>query len=222
MSRIRDIIRSWTDRKAAKGRSLSTDGTSLISYGWYEIGRFEGADCYVRHRLETYSRTTSKHCGMMRRALESCRHAWIPVRGYGNGRMGEPDWKIIKAQRYLLGRPAYCRYGVRQDARLPGLRIALAVQKTRRLVFLKDLDVEALKATCSVQADCHRTYTILGTSCYSRKGVEFLEFQLPVDALDPEDPLKPSTAIIVEHLPKDHRWILRLLPPEECREILGV
>lgn len=56
----KDVKRAFLERRPAETKNLISTGEKLLSYGWYEIARWVGAEIVIRNG-RAYSPTTSKH-----------------------------------------------------------------------------------------------------------------------------------------------------------------
>ncbi len=98
-------MREWASQRSATGSNLHSDGISLWSYGWYEIGRHVGDGLtYIRHPDENYSASTARHISLASSngvglGLFSSFHVHgaSAVGRYSSSKnyLGQPDWDWI-------------------------------------------------------------------------------------------------------------------------------
>ena len=99
--KIEDVVRCWARGESAVGSKLVSNGVSLFSHGWYEIGRRVGDGIiFYRHEDESYSKSTRRHRSVMLDMRRANNFRIIAVRGADGGgiqaaNMGQPDWSWV-------------------------------------------------------------------------------------------------------------------------------
>lgn len=96
---VKEAVEFWANGSAAVASNISTDGVSLISYGYYEIARHLGPRLVsIRASIESHSRTTAKQISYARAAARANGKLIVYVRGVsepggapGND-LDQPDW----------------------------------------------------------------------------------------------------------------------------------